>query len=63
MLQRAPRRYVAVVVELRDHDLVMLPPATPERSRDVEGDRRHVRAEGNLLGRAVDERREELARP
>jgi hypothetical protein len=55
LLQRRPRRHVAVVIDLRDHHLVALAPLAAERAREVEGERRHVLAERDLVGAAVHE--------
>jgi hypothetical protein len=50
-----PRRDVAVVVELRDDDLVAGLELAPERAREREVERRHVRAEDDLFRRAAEE--------
>ena len=55
LLQRTPRRDVAVVIELGDDDFVALAPLPAERARQVEGERRHVLAERDLVGAAVQE--------
>ena len=52
--QRLPGSHVRVVVELRDHDLVARLPGAAEGPRQVEGQGRHVGAEGDLLGRAPE---------
>ena len=52
-----PGRDVAVVVEPRDDDLVAGLELAPERAREREVERRHVRAEDDLLRRAAEERR------
>ena len=54
-LQGAPGIHVGVVVELGDDDLVPFAPAPAEGARQVEGQRRHVRAEGDLARRRVQE--------
>jgi hypothetical protein len=53
--ERAPGVRVGVVVELRDHDLVAGAPRAAERAREVVRQRRHVRPERDLLGRAAEE--------
>ena len=53
--ERLPRRDVGVVVELRDDDLVAGLERAAERARDVEGERRRVRAEDYLVGRRAEE--------
>ena len=45
----------AVVVELRADDLVALAPVARRRAREREVERRHVRAEHDLVGRRVEE--------
>ncbi len=56
--ERAPRVDVRVVVQLGDDDLVAFAPAAGERARDVEGQRRHVRAKGDLGRVAAEEVRD-----
>ena len=52
-----PRSDVGVVVEPRDEDLVARLELPPERAREHEVQRRHVRAEDDLLGLPADESR------
>jgi hypothetical protein len=59
---RLPRSDVALVVELRHHDLVARAPPSPQRARHVEGDGRHVVAEGDFARRRVEEIGEGLPR-
>ena len=47
---RQPRRDVGVMVEPRDHDLVPGVQVAAERAAHREGERRHVRPEGDLVG-------------
>ena len=61
LLERAPRVHVRVVVELGDDDLVARRPAAREGAREVERQRRHVRAEGDLRRVAPEEIRERAA--
>ena len=49
------------MVELGDDDLVARPPAAPEGTGEVEGQRRHVGAEGDLVRRRAEEVGERLA--
>ena len=59
--QRPPRGDVPVVIELgHDHFIARLP-CPPKRATEVEGQRGHVRAEGDLLRRGVDQIRHRLA--
>ena len=53
--QRLPWGDVCVVIELGDDDLVPGAPASPERPRHMERDRRHVGAEGDLVWRRPEE--------
>ena len=48
--EREPRRHVGIVLHPREHDLVAGTQAPPEGARDVEGDRRHVLSEHDLVG-------------
>ncbi len=57
-----PRRDVAVVVELRDEDLVARLQGSPDRPAEHEVERRHVRAEDRLVRSASEERRRCVAR-
>ena len=50
-----PRRDVAVVVELRADDLVAFAPVARRRAREREVERRHVRAERDLVDGRVEE--------
>ena len=50
-----PRRDAAVVVEPRDEDLVPDAPVARGRAREHEVERRHVRAEDHVVGRAIEE--------
>ena len=50
-----PRRDVAVMVELRDEDLVALAQRAAEGARQREVERRHVGAEDRLVGIAAQE--------
>ena len=50
-----PRRDAAVVVEARDEDPVALLPVARRRAREREVERRHVRAEDDVVGRAAEE--------
>ena len=58
----APGIGVRVVVELGHHDLVARLPAAAERPAEVERERRHVGAEGDLGRLAAEEVRERAAR-
>ena len=60
--ERAPRVDVGVVIELGDDDLVARRPAPPERAPQVERERRHVGAEGDLRGAAAQKVGERLPR-
>ena len=55
-----PGRDVGVVVELRHDDLVARAQRPRERAREQEVERRHARAERDLIGRAAEERRRAL---
>ena len=57
-----PRRDVAVVVELRDEDLVTCAECPADGTRQHEVERRHVRAEDRLARLAAEERRGRKAR-
>ena len=50
-----PRRDAAVVVEARDEDPVAFLPVARRGAREHEVERRHVRAEDHVVGRAVEE--------
>ena len=52
-----PGRDVAIVVDSRHHDLVAEPKRAAERAREQEVERRHARAERDLLRRAAEKRR------
>ena len=56
-----PRRDVAVVVELRDEDLVARPKGSADGARQREVERRHVRSEDRLVRLAAKERRRRQA--
>src|SRR5207248_3856676 len=58
----APRRDVAMVIELSDNNFVPLTPFPTQPTRQVEGERGHVLAERDLLGRRVEELGEALPR-
>ena len=60
-LQRPPGRDVCVVIELRDDDLVARAPAAPESTCEMEGQRRHVGAEGHLIGTGAEQVGERFA--
>ena len=62
MRELEPRRDVAVVVELRDEDLVAGGERAADRPREREVERRHVRAEDRLVRRAAQERRAAVSR-
>ena len=56
-----PRRDVGVVVEARDEDLVARLELAPGRAREREVERRHVRAEDDLLFARAEEARRRRA--
>ena len=62
LLEPLPRRDVRVVVQIRHDDLVALAPLRAESAREVEGERRHVVAEGDLAWSRVEEIRGRVAR-
>ncbi len=61
LLERAPGRDVRMMVQLRDHDFVARSVAAAERAREVEGERGHVRAEGDLVRRGIQKIRQRRA--
>ena len=56
LLQREPRRDVAVVIELRHEHLVAGLELARERAREQEVERRHALAERDLVAGAAEER-------
>ena len=61
-LDGAPRRDVALMIEIRNNDFVASLPAAPQPARDVKRQRRHIRAEHDLVGRRIDQIRRGHAR-
>ncbi len=57
-LEGPPGVDVGVMVELRHDDLVPGSPPAAEGPREMERERRHVRAESDLVGRSLDEVRQ-----
>jgi len=60
-LQRAPGRDIAVMVELRDDDLVALAKLPSDRAGEMEGEARHVLPERDFVRPAVQEVGERFA--
>ena len=53
LFQRAPRRDIGVMIQLGDDDFVALLIVAAQRAGEMEGQRRHVRAESDLVRRSV----------